>query len=129
MECRFQTLCISALSLIYSAAGYCSPVWCGSTHTRFIDNILNDALRIVTGCLRPTLTEDLPVLAGSSQLISTDYEQHSPWQIVLSLIPTMYCTDSWLGSRMRTWGDLEQDAHLYLLRGNYLVVCLNWTSA
>ena len=29
-----------------------------------IDSILNDALRIVTGCLRPTPTEDLPVLAG-----------------------------------------------------------------
>ena len=40
------------------------PVWCRSTHTRFIDSILNDALRIVAGCLRPTPTEDLPVFAG-----------------------------------------------------------------
>ena len=45
------------------------------------------------------------------------------------MIPTMYCTDSWLGSRMRAWRDLDQDAHLYLLRGNHEVVCLNWTSA
>ena len=33
-------------------------------HTRLIDSILNDALRIVARCLRPTLTENLPVLAG-----------------------------------------------------------------
>ena len=29
-----------------------------------IDSVLNDALRIVTGCLRPTLTDHLPVLSG-----------------------------------------------------------------
>ena len=33
-------------------------------HTRLIDSILNNALPIVTGCLCPTPTEDLPVLAG-----------------------------------------------------------------
>ena len=59
-----KTLRISALSLVYSTAEYCAPVWCRSTHTRLIDSILNEALCIVTGCLRPTPTEDLPVLAG-----------------------------------------------------------------
>ena len=59
-----KTLRISALSSVYSTAEYCAPVWCRSTHTGLIDSILNDALRIVTGCLRPTPTEDLPVLAG-----------------------------------------------------------------
>ena len=59
-----NTLRISALSLVYSTAEYCAPVWCGSTHTQLIDSILNDALCIVTGCLRPTPTEDLSVLAG-----------------------------------------------------------------
>ena len=58
-----KTLHISAFSLVYSAE-YCTPVSCRNTHTRFFDSILNDALRIVTGCLRPTPTEDLPVLAG-----------------------------------------------------------------
>ena len=29
-----------------------------------IDSVLNDALRIVTGCLRPTPTDHLPVLSG-----------------------------------------------------------------
>ena len=58
------TLRISALSLVYSTAEYCAPVWCCSMHTRLIDNILNDALRIVTGRLRPTPMKDLPALAG-----------------------------------------------------------------
>ena len=52
------------ISFVYSTAEYCSPLWCRSTHTRLIDSILNDALRIVTGRLHPTSTEDLPVLAG-----------------------------------------------------------------
>ena len=33
------------LSLVYSAADYCAPVWCCSAHTRLIDSVLNDALR------------------------------------------------------------------------------------
>ena len=59
-----KTMRISALSLVYSTAEYCAPVWCCSMPTRLIDSILDDALRIVTGCLRPTPTKDLPVLAG-----------------------------------------------------------------
>ena len=59
-----KTLRISALSLVSSTAEYCTPVWYRSTHTRLFDSILKDTLRIVTGCLRPTPTEDLPVLAG-----------------------------------------------------------------
>ena len=59
-----KTLHIATLSLVYSAAEYCAPVWCRSAHTRLIDSILNDALRIVTGCLRPTPTDHLPVLSG-----------------------------------------------------------------
>ena len=55
---------IYALFLVYSTAECCAPVWCRSTHTRLIDSILNDVLRIVTGYLRPTRTENLPVLAG-----------------------------------------------------------------
>ena len=59
-----KTLRISALSVVYFTAEYCLSVWCRSTHTCLIDSILNDALRIITGCLRPTPTEDLPVLAA-----------------------------------------------------------------
>ena len=59
-----KTLRIATLSLVYSTAEYCAPVWCHSAHTRLIDSVLNDALRIVTGCLRPTPTDHLPVLSG-----------------------------------------------------------------
>ena len=59
-----KILRITTLSLVYSAAEYCTPVWCRSAHTRIIDSVLNDALRIVTGCLRPTPTDPLPVLSG-----------------------------------------------------------------
>ena len=59
-----KILCITNLSLVHSTAEYCVPVWCRSAHTHLIDSVLNDALRIVTGCLRPTPTNHLPVLSG-----------------------------------------------------------------
>ena len=59
-----KTLRIATLSLVYSTAEYCAPVWCRSAHTRLIDNVLNDALRIVTGCLSPTPTDHLSILSG-----------------------------------------------------------------
>ena len=59
-----KTLRIATLSLVYSTAEYCAPVWCRSAYTRLIDSVLNDALRIITGCLRPTPTDHLPVLSG-----------------------------------------------------------------
>ena len=58
-----KTLRTATLSLVYSAAEYCAPVWCRSAHTRLIDSVLNGALRIVTGCLRPRPTDHLPVLS------------------------------------------------------------------
>ena len=58
-----KPLRIDTLSLAYSTAEYCASVWCRSVHTRLIDNVLNDALRIVTGCLHPTPTNHLPVLS------------------------------------------------------------------
>ena len=59
-----KTLRIATLSLVYSTAEYCAPVWCRNAHTRLIDSVLNDAMHIVTGCLRPTPTDHLPVLSG-----------------------------------------------------------------
>ena len=64
MGCCAKTLRIATLSLVYSAAKYCAPVWCRSAHTRLIDSVLNDALRMVTGCLRPTPTNHLFVLSS-----------------------------------------------------------------
>ena len=59
-----KTLRTAALSLVYSTVEYCAPVWCRSVHIRLIDSVINDALRIVTGCLRPTPSVYLPVLSG-----------------------------------------------------------------
>ena len=59
-----KTLRIATLSLVYSTTEYCVPVWCRSAYTRLIDSVLNNALRIVTSCLRSTPTDLLPVLSG-----------------------------------------------------------------
>ena len=54
----------ATVALVYSAAKYCAPAWCRGSHTRLIDLISNNALRIATGCQRPTTTEHLSELAG-----------------------------------------------------------------
>ena len=64
MRAGAETLPIDPLSLVYSTAEYCAPVLCRSVHTRLIDRVLNDALCIVTGYLRPVITDDLPILAN-----------------------------------------------------------------
>ena len=61
---KTSTLCISALVLAYSAVKYAAPVWCRSKHTRKLDVALDDTMRAVTGCLQPTPTECLSVLAA-----------------------------------------------------------------
>ena len=58
------TLWIAALALVYSTAEYCVPVWCHNAHTYLTDPAINNALQIVTGCLRPTPTDNLPTLTG-----------------------------------------------------------------
>ena len=62
-----KTLRTATLSLVYSTAEYCAPVWCRSAHTCLIDSVLNDVLHIVTECLRLTPTDYLPILAGIQQ--------------------------------------------------------------
>ena len=59
-----KTLHIATLSLVHLTAEYCVPVWCRSAHTCLIGSVLNDALCIVTGCLRHTPTDHLPALSG-----------------------------------------------------------------
>ena len=74
-----KTLRVATLSLVYSTAEYYAPVCCRSAHTRLINNVLNDALRIVTGCLCPTPTDHLLHSKASSQLSFAEWERHSPW--------------------------------------------------
>jgi len=58
------TLQSATLALVHSTAEYCAPVWCRSAHTRLIDPAINDALPIATGRLRPTPTDNHPILVG-----------------------------------------------------------------
>jgi len=52
------------LALAHSTAEYSAPVWCRSAHTNLIGPAIDDALLIVTGCLRLTPADNLPILAG-----------------------------------------------------------------
>ena len=54
----------AALALCYSVAEYACPVWKRSTHANKLDATLNETFRIITGCVKPTNTNSLPVLAG-----------------------------------------------------------------
>ena len=58
------TLRTATLALVHSTAEYCAPLRCRSAHTGLVDPTINDALRIVTGWLRPTPADNLPILAG-----------------------------------------------------------------
>lgn len=58
-----STLRCSALGLVYSAAEYCSPVWLNSVHTKIIDTQLNVAMRLISGTIKSTPVEWLPLLS------------------------------------------------------------------
>ena len=58
-----HTLRTSALALFYSTAEYACPVWERSHHARKLDSATNNTFRI-TGCLKPTSTNNLHILAG-----------------------------------------------------------------
>ena len=57
-------LCTATLALVHFTAEHCAPVWCCSAHSRIVDKPINDALRIVTGCLRPIPTDNLFILSA-----------------------------------------------------------------
>src|SRR5699024_2134815 len=59
-----KTLRVTALALVFSTAEYCSAVWMNSSHTSKIDAQLNTAMRVITGTLKSTPTEWLPVLSN-----------------------------------------------------------------
>ncbi|KAJ8401557.1 hypothetical protein AAFF_G00378740 [Aldrovandia affinis] len=47
-----------------SPGPYAPAAWSRSPHVNKVDTVINSALRIVTGCLKPTPVSYLPVLAG-----------------------------------------------------------------
>ena len=56
---------LQTATLAHSTTEYCDPVLCLSAHTRHNDLTINDTLRIVTGCLRHTRANNLPILVGN----------------------------------------------------------------
>jgi len=106
---------MATLALVHSTAEYCSPVWCRSAHTHLIDPTINDALRIVTGCLRPTPADNLPILAGiqpaelccSGATISLGRCAMEPGHLLHSPV-----------HRVLLHGASNRDTHLYLLHSN-----------
>ena len=59
-----QNITCSCLSLAYSIAEYCGPVWCYNTHTCLIATVLNGTLCIVTGYLCLTSMDHQTILLG-----------------------------------------------------------------
>jgi hypothetical protein len=58
------TLRTAALALVFSTAEYCCPVWLNSVHVQKIDAQLNFSMRIITGTIRSTPIQWLPVLSN-----------------------------------------------------------------
>lgn len=54
----------SALALCMSAAEYASPVWSASSHTKQIDIAINETIRILSGCMKPTPVDKLYPIVG-----------------------------------------------------------------
>ena len=86
-----KILRIATLSLVYSAAEYCAPVRCRSAHTRLIDSVLNDAMRIVLNACVPLQRTTYLYSQASSQLSFADWERHSLWLIVDLWTPIISC--------------------------------------
>ena len=52
------------IALVYSVAEYCVPVWGRCAHVQHVDTQLNITMRTVSGALRPTNINWLPVLSN-----------------------------------------------------------------
>jgi len=63
-SCRTNVLRILALSLVYSVVNYCAPVWERSAHVKKADTQLNNTMRTITGYVRATNLQWLPVLSN-----------------------------------------------------------------
>ena len=61
---QVSTLRTSALALCYSVTEYCGHVWLRSSHVGLVDCQLNNAMRLISGCVWPTQIPWLPVLAN-----------------------------------------------------------------
>ena len=98
----------ATIALVHFTAEYCVPVWCRSSHTRFIDKSINNALSIVTECLHSTPTDNLFILSGiqstklcAKKLYCIEIVAHRSQNI-------SYMKGSYLHF-LRSFGNLNQD--------------------
>jgi hypothetical protein len=68
-----ETLRTAALAIVYSTVEYCAPVWLNSVHISKIDVQLNNAMRIISGCVQSTQLPWLPTLAHITPSTSSDF--------------------------------------------------------
>jgi len=95
--------------------------WCHSAHTRLIDPVINEALRSVTGCLRPTPANNLPILSGiqpaelrcKRATLSSAFRAMEPGHLLYSERSPVH--------RVKMHGISNRDAHLCPLHNNSLV--------
>ena len=65
MECKNNNvLRTAALSLVYSTAEYCAPIWMNSVHSKKVDIELNKTMRIISGTVKSTPLPWLLVLSN-----------------------------------------------------------------
>ena len=108
---------------------YCAPAGCCSAHTGLIDSVLNDTFRIVTGCLRPTPTDNLSVLSGIHPAEFRRQEATLSFANRSSLDPGDVLHGPLTESQAASKERLNLDTRLLLPRGNYCTTYLSWASA
>jgi hypothetical protein len=59
-----QTLRTASLALVYSSAEYCAPIRLNSAHVHKLDVQLNNVMRLITGTVKSTELQWLPVLSN-----------------------------------------------------------------
>jgi len=88
---------------VHSTAEHGTPVWCRSAHTHLIDPMINDALRIVTVCLRPTPVDNFPTLTDiqpaelrrSGDTLSLGHRAMEPGHLLHSELTHTSSADVW----------------------------------
>ena len=89
----------ATLALVHLTAEYCVWCWCRSAYTRLFDPAINDALRIVTGYLRRTPADNLPILAAIQPAKAS-----SQWGHTVSRTP---CHGAWTSSPLSAHPSIE----------------------
>ena len=73
----------SSIALCYSVGEYCAPVWNRSSHSKLIDSKLRDSMRTISGSLKPTPTQWLPVMSSIAPPHLRREEMSQKWHQVL----------------------------------------------